>query len=180
MPFLGHLTHCFSSELVRVSLLSHDNKPWEVHGSEATDDPAAESETQHHSAVRTGRDDPVELILSVAPSSARNLSVMRTIDRLYLEMPWYGSCQMTRELRCAGHRVGRKRVCRLMRLTACDRWLQGPSHPSTTQNTSVADRGAADPDRAAGIPVDCGPDLEEAAGGGGAAARPLPGCHCYP
>ena len=48
--------------------------------------------------------------------SERNLALMRVIDRLYLEMPWYGSRQMTRELRRAGHRVGRKRVRRLMRL----------------------------------------------------------------
>ncbi len=48
--------------------------------------------------------------------SERNRALMRVIDRLYLEMPWYGSRQMTRELRRAGHRVGRKRVRRLMRL----------------------------------------------------------------
>jgi putative transposase len=48
--------------------------------------------------------------------SERNLALMRLIDQLYLEMPWYGSRQMTRELRRAGHRVGRKRVRRLMRL----------------------------------------------------------------
>ena len=48
--------------------------------------------------------------------SERNRALMRVIDRLYLEMPWYGSRQMTRELRRAGHRVGRKRVPRLMRL----------------------------------------------------------------
>ena len=48
--------------------------------------------------------------------SERNRALMRVIDRLYLEMPWYGPRQMTRELRRAGHRVGRKRVRRLMRL----------------------------------------------------------------
>ena len=48
--------------------------------------------------------------------SERNLALMRVIDELYLEMPWYGSRQMTRELRRAGHRIGRKRVRRLMRL----------------------------------------------------------------
>ena len=49
--------------------------------------------------------------------SERNLALMSVIDRLYLEMPWYGSRQMTRVLRRAGYRVGRKRIafpnCRL-------------------------------------------------------------------
>ena len=36
--------------------------------------------------------------------SERNVALMRVIDELYLEMPWYGSRQMTRELRRAGHR----------------------------------------------------------------------------
>jgi putative transposase len=48
--------------------------------------------------------------------SRQNLELMRVIDRLYLEMPWYGSRQMKRELRRRGYRVGRKRVRRLMRL----------------------------------------------------------------
>jgi putative transposase len=48
--------------------------------------------------------------------SRQNLDLMGVIDRLYLEMPWYGSRQMKRELRRAGYRVGRKRVRRLMRL----------------------------------------------------------------
>ena len=47
--------------------------------------------------------------------SRENLELMRVIDRLYLEMPWYGSRQMKRELRRLGYRVGRKRVRRLMR-----------------------------------------------------------------
>lgn len=48
--------------------------------------------------------------------SRENLDLMRVIDRLYLEMPWYGSRQMKRELVRMGYRVGRKRVGRLMRL----------------------------------------------------------------
>jgi putative transposase len=48
--------------------------------------------------------------------SGETLELMRVIDRLYLEMPWYGSRQMKRELRRRGYRVGRKRVRRLMRL----------------------------------------------------------------
>jgi len=52
-----------------------------------------------------------------APSkgeSPLNLSLMRVIDAQFLETPWYGSRQMARHLRRAGHVVGRKRVRRLM------------------------------------------------------------------
>jgi putative transposase len=50
-----------------------------------------------------------------APETALNLLLMRLIDEQFLETPWYGSRQMTRHLRRAGHGVGRKRVRRLMR-----------------------------------------------------------------
>jgi putative transposase len=43
-----------------------------------------------------------------------NLELMRLIDAQFLETPWYGSRQMARHLRRAGHVVGRKRVRRLM------------------------------------------------------------------
>jgi putative transposase len=46
--------------------------------------------------------------------SVLNLALMRLIDAQFLEMPWYGSRQMTRLLRRQGHVVGRKRVRRLM------------------------------------------------------------------
>ena len=47
---------------------------------------------------------------------AENLRLMRTMDELHLSCPWYGSRQMARALRRMGHRVGRKRVRRLMRV----------------------------------------------------------------
>jgi putative transposase len=51
-----------------------------------------------------------------APETPLNLALMRSIDEQFLETPWYGSRQMTRHLRRAGHDgVGRKRVRRLMR-----------------------------------------------------------------
>ncbi|WP_109106580.1 IS3 family transposase [Azospirillum sp. TSO35-2] len=45
---------------------------------------------------------------------AENLELMRLIDGLFLETPWYGSRQMTRHLCRHGHQVNRKRVRRLM------------------------------------------------------------------
>ena len=44
-----------------------------------------------------------------------NLSLMRIIDRQFLDTPWYGSRQMARHLRREGYVVGRKRVRRLMK-----------------------------------------------------------------
>jgi putative transposase len=43
-----------------------------------------------------------------------NLALMRLIDEVFLETPWYGSRQMARHLRRQGYEVGRMRVRRLM------------------------------------------------------------------
>lgn len=46
--------------------------------------------------------------------SRLNLGLMRLIDEIYTECPFYGSRQMRDTLRDRGYRVGRKRVRRLM------------------------------------------------------------------
>ena len=48
--------------------------------------------------------------------SAQTLALMRRIDELYLDYPFYGSRQMMRHLAREGVAVGRQRVRRLMRL----------------------------------------------------------------
>ncbi len=48
--------------------------------------------------------------------SPLNLALMRLIEALFLETPWYGSRQVARHLRRLGYCVGRKRVRRLIRL----------------------------------------------------------------
>ncbi len=48
--------------------------------------------------------------------SGENLRLMRLMDELHLNCPWCGSRQMARALRRRGHRVGRKRMRRLMRV----------------------------------------------------------------
>jgi len=48
--------------------------------------------------------------------SAENLALMRRIDELFLECPFFGSRQMARSLQREGLCVGRHRVRRLMRL----------------------------------------------------------------
>ena len=50
------------------------------------------------------------------PENALNLEIMRTIDAIYTEMPFYGVLRMTAELRARGYPVGVNRVRRLMRL----------------------------------------------------------------
>ncbi|MFG6569951.1 IS3 family transposase [Sulfitobacter sp. 1A13679] len=48
--------------------------------------------------------------------SAENLKFMEIIDQQFLETPWYGSRQMARHMQREGHRCGRHRVRRLMKL----------------------------------------------------------------
>lgn len=48
------------------------------------------------------------------PETAETLALMAVIDAAFLDMPWYGSRQMARHLQRLGHRVGGRRVRRLM------------------------------------------------------------------
>ena len=48
--------------------------------------------------------------------SPENLVLMRRLDELSLQYPFYGSRQMRRHLRCEGAQVGRHRIRRLKRL----------------------------------------------------------------
>jgi len=48
--------------------------------------------------------------------SSENLRLMENIDKQFLETPWYGSRQMARYMKRQGHKYGRHRVRRLMRL----------------------------------------------------------------
>lgn len=48
--------------------------------------------------------------------SAENLKFMEIIDRQFLETPWYGARQMARHMQRQGHKCGRHRVRRLMKL----------------------------------------------------------------
>ncbi len=49
------------------------------------------------------------------PLSERDLGLMRRLDELHLELPFYGSRKLTRELQKEGHTVGRRHVTTLMR-----------------------------------------------------------------
>lgn len=50
------------------------------------------------------------------PESPENLKLMRLMDELHLQRPFYGSRQMTLSLQRDGYDVNRKRIQRLMRL----------------------------------------------------------------
>ena len=58
--------------------------------------------------------------------SAEDLALMRRIDELYLEKPFYGSRRMTFELNEEGRGVNRKRVQRLMRLMGLEALVPRP------------------------------------------------------
>ena len=59
-------------------------------------------------------------------AGADDLALMRRIDELHLELPFYGSRRMTFELNKEGHGVNRKRVRRLMRLMGIEALVPRP------------------------------------------------------
>jgi putative transposase len=61
-----------------------------------------------------------------APERAENLALMRLIDTLYLQRPFYGVPRMTDWLQTLGHAVNHKRVERLMRVMGLQAVLPGP------------------------------------------------------
>ena len=59
--------------------------------------------------------------------SAYTLELMRLIDKIYTEFPYFGSRQVKRMLRTLGHEVGRRRVRRLMRLMGLEALCPKPN-----------------------------------------------------
>jgi len=59
-------------------------------------------------------------------AGADDLAVMRRIDELHLELPFYGSRRMTFELNKEGRGVNRKRVRRLMRVMGIEALIPRP------------------------------------------------------
>ncbi len=75
---------------------------------------------QDHSLPVTRRCELLQVARStayyrLAPVSAEDLVLMRLLDELRLELPFYGSRRLCGELKDRGHPVNRKRVQRLMR-----------------------------------------------------------------
>lgn len=69
--------------------------------------------------------------------SARNLDLMRLIDKQFLETPFYGVRQMTWHLRNDGHLVNEKRIRRLMRLMGLMPIYQKPNTSRPTKGHKI-------------------------------------------
>jgi putative transposase len=61
------------------------------------------------------------------PTSAADLDLMLLIDKLHLERPFYGARKIAVVLTREGHKVGRKRVIRLMRLMGLETMYRKPN-----------------------------------------------------
>ena len=70
------------------------------------------------------------------PVSDRDLVLMRRLDELHLELPFYGSRKLADQLRREGHAVGRRHVATLMRQMGIEALYRRP-------RTSIPARGAA-------------------------------------
>ena len=68
--------------------------------------------------------------------SDRDLRLMRRIDELHLQMPFYGSRKLTRELRNQGYDVGRRHIVTFMRRMGIEAIYRRP-------HTSIPAREAA-------------------------------------
>jgi putative transposase len=68
---------------------------------------------------------------------AEELELMRRIDEIHLEFPFYGSRSIARELREKGYRVNRKRVQRLMRLLGLESVAPKPNTSKPNQEHPV-------------------------------------------
>jgi len=68
--------------------------------------------------------------------SERDLRLMRRIDELHLQLPYYGSRKLAAQLRREGHEVGRRHVATLMRRMGIEALYRRP-------RTSIPARGAA-------------------------------------
>jgi len=70
------------------------------------------------------------------PRSVRDLLLLRRLDELHLELPFYGSRKLADALRREGHAVGRRHVATLMRRMGMEAQYRRP-------RTSIPARGAA-------------------------------------
>jgi putative transposase len=68
--------------------------------------------------------------------SERDLQLMRRLDELHLQLPYYGSRKLAAQLRREGHEVGRRHVATLMRRMGIEALYRRP-------RTSIPARGAA-------------------------------------
>src|ERR1019366_206032 len=70
-------------------------------------------------------------------AGADDLAVMRRIDELHLELPFYGSRRMTFELNKEGRGINRKRVRRLMRVMGIEALVPRPGTSKATPGHKI-------------------------------------------
>ena len=70
-------------------------------------------------------------------TSAEDLALMRRIDELYLEKPFFGSRRMTFDLNEEGRGVNRKRVQRLMRLMGLEGLVPRPGTSKAASGNKI-------------------------------------------
>ena len=66
--------------------------------------------------------------------SVENLALMRRMDELHMDFPFYGSRQMMRHLRREGVTAGRHRIRRLMRLMVMEATYRCPRTRTSSSN----------------------------------------------
>ena len=71
------------------------------------------------------------------PTSPDELALMRRIDELHLERPFYGSRKVAAALKAEGVEVNRKSVQRLMRLMTSKRWCRSQIQVDRPPSTCV-------------------------------------------
>ncbi len=70
-------------------------------------------------------------------AGADDLAVMRRIDELHLELPFYGSRRMTFQLNAEGRVINRKRVQRLMRIMGIEALVPRPGTSKATPGHKI-------------------------------------------
>jgi putative transposase len=78
------------------------------------------------------------------PLSERDLRLMRRIDELHLELPYYGTRKLAAQLRREGHEVGRRHVRTLMRRMGIEALYRRPrtaSRRGERRSTRICCRG---------------------------------------
>ena len=80
------------------------------------------------------------------PISDRDLALMRRIDELHLQLPYYGARKLAAQLRREGHEVGRRHVTTLMRRMGIEALYRKPrtSIPARSCDLSVSALGSCD------------------------------------
>src|SRR5271169_2401255 len=73
--------------------------------------------------------------------AADDLALMRRIDELHLELPFYGSRRMTFELNKEGRAVNRKRVQRLMRVMGIEALVPRPGTSQAAPGNKIGSSG---------------------------------------